>query len=298
MTGFKSGFVGVLGQANVGKSSFINAILGKKILIVSSKPQSTRNRIKCICNFEDAQMIFVDTPGLHKPQNRLSKYLSSQAYAALEGLDALVYMVEPWSAVSAGDRDALRHLKKFEQPIILLINKIDTIRDDSVQRTMEAYRVLELFQDIWPISCKLGIQMGQALEAIKNVLPEGPRYFTDESSTDRPEEFVIAEFIREKIYELTRAEIPYSCAVDVFEVREREDKRLIEIFANIYVARDSQKGILVGNGGKMIRQIGQRARREIELLLGAHVFLDLQVKVSKDWNEDERLIKKMIGQER
>ena len=295
---FKAGFVGVLGRANVGKSSFINASLGKKILIVSPKPQSTRNRIKCICNLEGSQIIFVDTPGLHQPQNKLSKYLSSQAYAELDGLDALVYMVEPWGAVSENDRDALKYLKKFQQPIILLINKIDTVRDDSVLRTMEAYRELGLFRDIWPISCKRGIQLAQALEAIENLLPEGPRYFTDDSSTDRPEEFIIAEFIREKIYELTRAEIPYSCAVDVFDVRERDEKQLIEIFATIYVARDSQKGILVGNGGKMIRQIGQRARREIEALLGIQVYLDLQVKVSKDWNEDERMIKKMVSQER
>jgi GTP-binding protein Era len=294
---FKAGFVGVLGQTNVGKSSFINALLGKKVLIVSAKPQSTRNRIKCICNLDDAQIVFVDTPGLHKPVNKLSSYLSKLAYSSLEGLDALVYMIEPWGAVADEDREAFQHLKKFRQPIILLINKIDLIRDDTVQKTLEAYRALGLFYDIWPISCTRNAQLGQALEAIKSVLPEGQKFFDDASETDRPEEFVIAEFIREKIYQLTRAEVPYSCAVEVYEVQEREEKRLIDVFATIYVARDSQKGILIGNGGQMIREIGRQARREIEALLGVHIFLDLRIKVSENWNEDERLIQRMVGRE-
>ncbi len=294
---FRAGFVGVLGQTNVGKSSFINALLGKKVLIVSDKPQSTRNRIKCICNLGDAQIVFVDTPGLHKPLNKLSNYLGKLAYSALEGLDALVYMVEPWGAVSEGDRQALHYLKKFKQPIILLINKIDLIRGDAVQKTMEAYSALELFHDVWPISCTRQAQLGQALEAIKNTLPEGQKFFDDASETDRPEEFVIAEFIREKIYRLTRAEIPYACAVEVYQMQEREDKRLIDVFGTIYVARDSQKGILIGDGGKMIKEIGRQARREVEALLGVHIFLDLRIKVSENWNEDERLIQRMVGRE-
>ncbi len=242
-------------------------------------------------------MVFVDTPGLHKPINQLSRYLSREAYASLAGLDVLVYMIEPWGAISEGDKPALAYLQKLDCPIVLLINKIDTVRDNSVERTLNAYQALELFRDIWPISCTRGVQLRQALEVIKGLLPEGEKFFMDESATDRPEEFVIAEFIREKIYQWTRDEIPYSCAVEVYELREREEKRLIDVFATIYVSRDSQKGILIGNDGSMIRQIGQQARREIEALLGTQIFLDLRVKVAEGWNEDERLIRRMVGRE-
>jgi GTP-binding protein Era len=295
--GFKSGFVGVLGQANVGKSSFINAILGKKILIVSPKPQSTRHRIRCIATWDDAQIIFIDTPGLHEPHTKLSKYLVKQVFAALDGLDVVVYMVEPWGRVWEQDQEALARMKKLSQPILLLINQIDTAEGDAVQRTLDAYQALGIFTDIWPISCTRSIQLGPALDAIKRALPEGPKYFPDGTPTDRPEEFFIAELIREKIYQLTREEIPYASTVEIFEVREREDRPLLEVFGTIYVARDSQKGILVGQGGRMIREIGRLARREIEALLGTQVFLDLHVKVREGWNEDEQLIREMLGRE-
>lgn len=298
---FRSGFVGVLGLTNVGKSTFINSVMGRKVVIVSEKVQTTRNRIRCIYTDPEAQIIFVDTPGLHKPMNKLSRYLLQQAYGALAGLDLAVYMVEPWVEVQDYDRALLERLQEMEVPVILLINKIDLVKGDEVQRTEENYREVAEFKEVLPISCKLGINLGRAVRLIKENLPVGPPYFPEGEFTDRPEEFLVAELIREQIFNLTRQEIPYSTAVEVVEMREREAEEgegkppLIEIYANIYVSKDSQKGIIIGRGGQMIREIGRRARLEIERLLGAHVYLDLQVKVRKDWVEDERQIARLVG---
>lgn len=295
--GFKSGFVGVLGQANVGKSSFINALFGKKLLIVSEKRQSTRHRIQCVLTLPGAQIIFVDTPGLHQPVDKLSKYLLKQAYAALSGLDLLVYMIEPWGKLHEYDGKVFDHLKNFTNPIVLLINKVDLASPGKLEETKNIYQETGLFREIIPISCTHGINLGPSANAIAELLPEGPKYFEDETHIDRPTEFLIAEFIREKIYQLTHQEVPYSTGVEVIQMQEREGKKLIEIFANIYVARESQKAILIGSGGRMIKGIGSLARQEIESFLGKKVFLDLQVKVRKDWNEDEAEIARMLGRE-
>jgi GTP-binding protein Era len=294
--GFKSGFVGVLGQANAGKSSFINALMGKKLLIVSEKRQSTRHRIQCVLTLPGAQIIFVDTPGLHQPVDKLSKYLIKQAYAALDGLDVLVYMTEPWGKLHEYDEKVFEHIKNFSNPIVLLINKIDLASKEQLEETKRAYQQTGLFRAIIPISCLHGINLGLAANTIAELLPEGPKYFEDTTQLDRPVEFVIAEFIREKIYQLTHKEIPYSTGVEVVHMKEREDG-LVEIFANIYVARESQKPIIIGNGGRMIREIGRLARQEIETFLGKHVYLDLQVKVRPSWNEDDAEIAKMLGRE-
>jgi len=291
----KSGFVGVLGEANVGKSTFINAILGKKIVIVSEKIQTTRNRIRCIYNDEEAQIIFVDTPGLHKPVNRLSRYLLHQAYGALHGLDLILYLVEPWGEVQEYDEKIFARLRDLKVPAILLVNKIDRAKGVQVPETLKNYSELGLFAELIPISCKQGINLGLALQLVKKYLPEGPPYFPQDELTDRSEEFLIAEFIREQIFQLTYQEVPYSAAVVVVELRERDN--LIEIYADIYVARDSQKGILIGKGGRMIREIGSRARQEIERLLGAHVFLDLRIKVRQDWVESEGQIARLVERE-
>ena len=297
--GFKSGFVGVLGRANVGKSTFINTLLGKKLLVVSHKRQSTRNRIRCILNEEDAQIVFVDTPGLHKPVDKLSKYLLKQAYGALAGLDLVVYMVEPWVEIGEYDQKIFDQIAKLNKTALLLINKIDTAKSNEVPETIKNYAATRLFAEIVPISCKLGMNLGTTLDLIKKYLPEGPKYFPDEMQIDRPEDFVIAEFIREKVYNLTIQEVPYSVAVEVFEMRERTvGARLaspLEIYANIYVARESQKGILIGEGGRMIKEIGTQARTEIEKWLNNRVYLDLRVKVKEKWNEDEAQIAKMLG---
>lgn len=294
---FKSGFVGVLGQTNVGKSSFINAILGKKVLIVSEKRQSTRNRIRCIYNDPESQIIFVDTPGLHKPVDRLSRFLLRQAFGSLHGLDVILYMIEPWGDILEYDHKIFQEMTGLTNEKLLLINKIDRSSESELLRTTEAYAKTGLFQDILPISCKEGINLGKTIRLIKGYLPEGPKYFPEETTVDRPQHFLVAEFIREKIYQLTRQEVPYSVYVEIVEIREREDKPLIDIYANIHVARDSQKGILVGEGGSMIKEIGRLARQDIETLLGTHVYLDLQVKVREKWNEDEAQIAQVLGRE-
>ncbi len=294
---FKSGFVGVLGQTNVGKSTFINAILGKKVLIVSEKRQSTRNRIRCIYNDPEAQIVFVDTPGLHKPVDKLSRLLLKQAFGALEGLDLVLYMIEPWVEIQEYDAKIFEHLKKLSMPKFLLINKIDKAKGDQVPKTIETYAQTGLFAEIIPISCLQGINLGKTIQLIKQYLPEGPKYFPDEVTVDRPEEFVLAEIIREKIYHLTRQEVPYSVYVEVTQIREREDKPLVEVYATIYVAKPSQKGILIGQGGQRIKEIGRLARLDMEQLLGTQVYLDLQVKVRERWNESEAQIARVLGPE-
>ncbi len=295
--GFKSGFVGVLGQANVGKSTFINALMGRKLLIVSEKRQSTRHRIRCVLTLPGAQIIFVDTPGLHQPVDKLSKYLLKQAYAALSGLDVLVYMTEPWGKVHEYDEKVFDHIRNFQNPIVLLINKIDLASKEQLEETKAAYQQTGLFREIVPISCTHGVNLGLAANTIAELLPDGPKYFADETQTDRSTEFIIAEFIREKIYQLTHKEIPYSTGVEVVHIQEREDGKIVDIIANIYVARESQKPILIGNGGRMIKEIGRLARQDIETFLGKHVYLDLQVKVRPGWNEDEAEIAKLLGRE-
>lgn len=292
--GFKSGFVGVLGQANAGKSSLINALLGRKFLIISEKRQSTRHRLRCVLTLPGAQIIFVDTPGLHKPVDKLSKYLVKQAYAALAGLDVLVYMTEPWGRLHEEDKKAFAHLKNFNRPILLLINKVDRVDAQRLEETKSAYQTVGLFKEIIPISYKQEANLGVAANKIAELLPEGPKYFPDETLIDRPQEFVVAEFIREQIFQLTHQEIPYSTAVAVEHMAEREDGKLIEVFANIYVARESQKAIMIGSGGRMIKEIGSLARQEIEAFLGRRVYLDLQVKVHKDWNESDAQIAQML----
>lgn len=288
----KSGFVGVLGQANVGKSTFINTIMGKKILIVSEKIQTTRNRIRCIYNDKEAQIVFVDTPGLHKPVDRLGRYLLRQAYRALRGLDLLLYMIEPWVEVQEYDREIFKRLEGMGIPAILLVNKTERGKGNEVPETLRNYGELGLFEEFVPISCKRGINLSLALQLVKKYLPQGPHYFPQDELTDRSERFLIGELVREQLFRLTFQEVPYAVAVEVVEFRERGG--IVEIFAHIFVARESQKGIIIGRGGRMIREIGSQAREEIERLLGAHVFLDLRVKVRKGWVDQEAQIIRLV----
>lgn len=292
---FKSGFVGVLGQTNVGKSSFINAVLGQKLLIVSPKHQSTRNRIRCVYNDPEDQIIFVDTPGLHQPVDRLSRYLLRQAFGALPGLDLVLYMVEPWVEIQEYDRKIFEEMKQLSVTKFLLINKIDQARGNRVPETIKSYSEMGLFKEIIPISCLKGTNLDTVLRLVKGVLREGPPYFPEGQSTDRPKEFVIAELIREAIFRYAYQEVPYSAYVEVEKTEERKSG-LIVIEAVIAVSRESQKGILIGQSGCMIKQIGRHARMLIEMLLGKQVYLELQVQVRRDWNEDERRVAVVLGE--
>lgn len=292
---FKAGIVAVLGKTNVGKSSFINAVIGRKVVIVSDRPQTTRNRIRCIYTAEEAQAVFVDTPGLHNPVNKLSAHLLKEAFRALAGVDVVAYMVEPTGQVDPYDETVLPRIKSLPCSKVLLVNKIDLAKGNELPETLLAYDRLGTFNDLVPISAQRGINLDRALKAIIGHLPQGEPLFPPDLPTDRPLEFIIAELIREKIFNLTYQEIPYSTAVVVEEIREREDKPLLEIYAAIYVAKDSQKGILIGAGGQKLKRIGQAARLELEAMLGKKVFLSLKVKVRPKWTESEAEIVRLLG---
>ncbi|MFN3346823.1 MAG: GTPase Era [Candidatus Bipolaricaulaceae bacterium] len=293
--GFKAGTVAVVGRTNVGKSSFINAVMGRKVVIVSERPQTTRNRIRCIYNTDEAQVVFVDTPGLHQPVNKLSAHLVKEALRALAGVDELVYMVEPTGKVDEYDQTVLPRIQALPCPKVLLVNKIDLAKGNELPETLLAYERLGIFHDLVPISAKRGTNLERALQVIIGHLPEGEPLFPPDLPTDRPLEFIVAELIREKIFHLTYQEIPYATAVVVEEIREREDKPLIEVYATIYVAKDSQKGIVIGSGGQKLKEIGRLARLELEAMLGKKVFLSLQVKVRPKWTEDEKEIVRLTG---
>lgn len=289
---YKSGYVGVLGQTNVGKSTFLNAVMGQKLLITSPKPQTTRNRVRCVLTTEGAQIVFVDTPGLHRPQNKLGRYIVRQAFRAVRGLDLLVYVVEPWRRVSDYDSTLLRRLTRQDLPILLLVNKIDLARGNDLEETLIAYEATGQFSELIPISALKAINLDEALRTIFSYLPERKAYFPAEVKIDQPEEFLISELIREKIIDMAYQEIPYTTATRVKWLRERQDG-MVEIKAEIVVERESQKGIIIGKGGRMIKRIGTLARAEIESLLGTRVFLELVVKVQKGWSKDLDQIKQL-----
>ncbi|GAB4309911.1 MAG: GTPase Era [Candidatus Bipolaricaulota bacterium] len=293
---YRSGTVAVLGQTNVGKSTFINAVLGRKVVIVSDRPQTTRNRIRCILTTPEAQVVFVDTPGLHQPLNKLSSHLVRQAMRALSGVDVVAYMVEPTGGVEPYDVTVLAKIKPLPCPKVLLVNKSDRARGNSLPETLLAYEALGMFADLIPISAVRGTNLDRALAVIVGHLPPGEPLFPPDLATDRPLEFLAAELVREKVFQTTFQEIPYSTAVTVEHIAEREDKPLVEIYASIHVAKDSQKGIIIGSGGQKLKEIGTLARQELELLLGKKVFLSLQVKVRPKWTESEEEIVRLTGE--
>lgn len=293
---YRSGTVSILGQTNVGKSTFINAVLGRKVVIVSDRPQTTRNRIRCILTTPEAQVVFVDTPGLHQPLNKLSSHLVRQAMRALAGVDVVAYMVEPTGSVEPYDATVLAKIRPLPCPKVLLINKSDRARGNSLPETLLAYEGLGMFADLIPVSAVRGTNLDRALTVITGYLPPGDPLFPPDLSTDRPLEFLAAELIREKIFQTTFQEIPYSTAVTVDHIEEREDKPLIAIYASIHVAKDSQKGIIIGSGGGKLKEIGTLARQELELVWGKKVFLSLQVKVRPKWTENEEEIARLTGE--
>lgn len=287
---FKSGFVAIVGRPNVGKSTLLNAILGEKIAIVSRKPQTTRNRIRGIKNTGNAQIIFLDTPGIHEAKGYLNEFMVKEAMSALEDVDIVVYLVEAGKKTEE-EHFIIENLKKIKCPVILGINKVDTVQKDILLPLIGEYSRLYQFKEIIPLCAAKGEGTGELVRLIIELLPEGPEYFSEDILTDQPERFVAAEIIREKVFLLTKQEIPYSTAVVVERFKENTKKKIISISATINVERDSQKGIIIGKGGNMLKQIGTRARIDIERLLGTKVFLELFVKVVKDWTKDKRLLK-------
>jgi GTP-binding protein Era len=292
MSEYRSGVVAVLGQTNVGKSTFLNAVLGKRLLITSEKPQATRNRVRCVLTTESAQAIFVDTPGLHRPVNRLSQFVLREAFRALRGVDLLVYMVEPWGEVSAYDRTILDRLCDDQRSAILLVNKIDCARGNALEETLLAYDATDCFAELIPVSSTRGTNLDDAVQTIVRYLPEGAALFPEDMSSDQSEGFLIRELIREKVYQMTHEEIPYSTAVAIRHMDTRDDG-LLDITAEVIVDKPSQKGILIGAQGRRIKEIGTRARMDIEAMLGSRVFLDLKVKVIHGWTKDRERIREL-----
>jgi len=287
---FKSGFVSIIGRPNAGKSTLLNSILGEKVVIVSEKPQTTRNKIRGIKNMENAQIVFLDTPGIHQAKGHLNEFMVKEAMSALEDMDIIIYLVEATRKIK-DELFIIESLKKVRCPVLLGINKIDMVRKDSILPLMDEYSSAYPFREIIPLSARKGEGMDELFRCIVELLPEGPKYFTEDILTDQTERFVVAEIVREKVFELTREEIPYSTAVIVERFKENPGKGIISISATINVERDSQKGIIIGKGGAMLKEIGTRARIDIERLLGTKVYLELFVRVRKDWTKDAKSLK-------
>ncbi|MEK6444310.1 GTPase Era [Priestia aryabhattai] len=279
---FKSGFVSIIGRPNVGKSTFLNRVIGQKIAIMSDKPQTTRNKIQGVYTEDQAQIVFIDTPGIHKPKHKLGDFMMKVAQNTLKEVDLILFMINATEGLGRGDEFIIERLKDTKTPVFLVINKIDEIHPDELFSIITNYKDLYPFAEIVPISALQGNNVERLLDQIKQRLPKGPQYYPADQVTDHPERFIITELIREKVLHSTREEIPHSIAV-VMDSMQRRDNGAVYVGATIIVERDSQKGIVIGKQGKMLKEVGRKARADIEALLGSKVFLELWVKVQKDW---------------
>ena len=286
----KSGFIAVIGRPNVGKSTLINSLIGQKIAIMSDKPQTTRNKILCVLTQDDAQIIFIDTPGIHKPKHKLGEYMLHAAENTLKEVDVITFVVDATEDLGAGELYILERLQATNKPVILVVNKLDKITKQQVLPIISRYTEKYPFVGVVPISAKEKTNLDGLLVEIKKHLEEGPQYYPSDMVTDQPERLIVAELVREKVLILTREEIPHAIAVDVDEMTTRSNQD-VYIRATIYVERDSQKGIIIGAKGMLLKEIGALARRDIETLLGSKIYLDLWVKVKKDWRNRDGALK-------
>ncbi|WP_010531024.1 GTPase Era [Lentibacillus jeotgali] len=283
---FKSGFIAIIGRPNVGKSTFMNQIIGQKIAIMSDKAQTTRNRIQGVLTSDDAQLVFIDTPGIHKPKHRLGDFMVKVAEDTLNEVDAVLFMINAKEGYGKGDQYILDRLQKVKRPVFLVINKIDLVHPDNLLPLIDSYKDKYNFEEIIPISALQGNNLTHLLAELKKHIPEGPQYYPEDHVTDHPERFIVTELIREKVLELTREEVPHSIAV-VLENMEKRASNAVFIQATVITERQTQKGIVIGKQGAMLKNIGKNARRDIESLLGSKVYLELWVKVRKDWRNKQ-----------
>lgn len=288
---YKSGFISIIGRPNVGKSTFLNRVIGQKIAIMSDKPQTTRNKVQGVLTENNAQMIFIDTPGIHKPKHKLGDFMVRSAINALREVDVILFMVNAVEGIGRGDEYIIEKLEGIKTPIFLVVNKIDEVHPDELLPIIEKYKEKLDFKAIVPISALQGNNIETLLSAIREELPEGPQYYPADQVTDHPERFIISELIREKALHLTREEVPHSIAVVIDSIKKMEGKETVHVMATIIVERSSQKGIIIGKQGSMLKEIGQRARQDIELLLGSKVYLELWVKVQKDWRNKASVLR-------
>ncbi|MFC3798224.1 GTPase Era [Cohnella sp. GCM10012308] len=287
---FKSGFVAIVGRPNVGKSTLMNQVIGQKIAIMSDKPQTTRNKIHGVYTTDEKQIVFLDTPGIHKSNSKLGDFMVKSALGALEEVEAILFLTDVSEELGGGDRFIIEQLKKVKTPVFLVLNKIDKVQPEALLPIIDKYSKLHSFTEVVPVSARDGNNVTTLLEQIGRYLPEGPMYYPADQITDHPEQFICAELIREKILQTTREEIPHSIAVEI-ESMGTGDNGVVNIGAVIYVERPSQKGIIIGKNGAALKEVGKRARHDMERLLGSKIFLELWVKVKEDWRNRESVLK-------
>lgn len=288
---FKSGFVAIIGRPNVGKSTLMNHLIGQKIAITSKKPQTTRNKIQTVYTSEDGQIVFLDTPGIHKAKNKLGEYMVNVAQRTLNDVDVILWLVEPSTFIGAGERHIASQLAGVKAPVILIINKVDTVPRDQVLVYIDAYRKIHDFNEIIPVSALREVNTQDIIPSIFKYLPYGPQFYDEDTVTDQPQRQIVAEIIREKSLHALDEEIPHGIAVTIESMKERKKGGLVDIEATIICERDSHKGIIIGKQGAMLKKIGTNARYEMELLLETKVNLKIFVKVKKDWRDSDSLMK-------
>ncbi|MGI5850758.1 MAG: GTPase Era [Caldicoprobacterales bacterium] len=291
--GFRSGFIAVVGRPNVGKSTLLNTIIGQKIAIVSDKPQTTRNQIQCVLTRNNYQIIFIDTPGIHRAKNKLGEYMVKTAVNAFDEVDVILLVLDIADGIRGGDKKIMEMLQGVKSPIIVVLNKADQLTPEELTNEIESFKSNFNFSNYLPVSALHGRNLDQLENRILEYLEEGPKYYPDDMITDQPERVIIAELIREKALGLLREEIPHGVGVEITNISEREDQQLMDIHATIYVEKKSHKGIVIGKGGRMLKEIGQRAREDIEGLLGVQVYLELWIKITEDWRNSSRVLRNL-----
>ena len=288
---FKSGFVAIIGRPNVGKSTLMNHLIGQKIAITSKKPQPTRNKIQTVYTCEDGQIIFLDTPGIHKAKNKLGEYMVNVAEQTLKDVDVILWLVEPTTYIGAGEKHIAEQLQKTSLPVILVINKVDTVKKEDILQVIDNYRKLYDFAEIIPASALRGQNTKDIVNSLFKYMPYGPMFYDEDTVTDQPQRQIVAEIIREKALHALDEEIPHGIAVTIEKMRERKGQHIVDIEATIICERDSHKGIIIGKQGSMLKKIGSNARFEIEKMLEERVNLKIWVKVKKDWRDSDTLMK-------
>ncbi|MCA0986082.1 GTPase Era [Guptibacillus algicola] len=280
---FKSGFVSIVGRPNVGKSTLLNQVIGQKIAIMSDKAQTTRNKVQGVYTSNDSQVVFIDTPGIHKPKHKLGDFMIKMAQSSLNEVDLILFVINAEEGYGAGDQYIIERLQNVESPVFLVINKIDQVHPDKLFPLIDFYKDKYSFAEIVPISALQGNNVNTLLDQVIGYMEEGPQYYPSDHVTDHPERFIVSELVREKVLHLTREEIPHSVTVVTEQMKQREGSDVIDIHVTVVVERSSQKGIIIGKQGKLLKEIGKRARKDIEALLGSRVYMEIWVKVVKDW---------------
>lgn len=287
---FKSGFVSIVGRPNVGKSTLMNNVVGEKIAIMSDKPQTTRNTIQAVYTDEKCQIVFLDTPGIHKPKNKLGEFMVKSATDAFKNVDLVLFVVDDSKKIGPGDRKIIEDLKGIKTPVVLVLNKIDKLEESELFELMNLYSKEEIFKEIVPISALKGRNVNELLKVIQKYLEEGPKYFPDYMITDQPERVLVSELIREKVLHYLDDEVPHGVAVEIEKMKSRKDKDIVDLSAVIYCERDSHKGIIIGKNGRKLKGIGKSAREDMEFLLGSKINLQLWVKVKENWRNLQNYI--------